>query len=400
MNAKSTTARWATNVAFFTNGALVGNLLPRYPEMKESFGISEFVFGIVVIMMWIGGVAAAHFPGLILRRWGSARVVGIGSALVGVALFVAAVGVAIGPPGLWLFLPAMVLAGALDATVDTAQNAQGLGVQRALGKPIVSTMHAFWSLGLATGGAAAAGTIAAGVPIAWHMAVSGVVISAMALGCAKWFLPDRPATTEAIENGEVALLKGLPIFLVLLPAIAVAVAGISVEDLGNNWAALFLNTERGLSPEYAGLAVTAVIGAQFVGRMLGDHMITWLGARGAVRTGLLGAAVGTSVLLLAGPLLSGTAEIVVSFVGLAIAGFSSAVTVPVAFAVADAMPGLKPQTGLAVVSWLMRAGSLVMSPLVGLIAGSFGLTIALTLFPLLAFLGLLATTRLPAELEM
>ena len=34
---------------FFTNGVLFSALLPRYPELKEHFGLSDAQFGLTVV---------------------------------------------------------------------------------------------------------------------------------------------------------------------------------------------------------------------------------------------------------------------------------------------------------------------------------------------------------------
>jgi hypothetical protein len=49
---------------------------------------------------------------------------------------------------------------------------------------------------------------------------------------------------------------------------------------------------------------------------------------------------------------------------------------------ADALPGLKPGTGLTVVTWLMRVGSLLAPPTVGAIADAASLRVGLLAVPL------------------
>lgn len=54
--------------------------------------------------------------------------------------------------------------------------------------------------------------------------------------------------------------------------------------------------------------------------------------------------------------------------GFAAAGFGVATLVPAAMHEADELPGLKPGSGLTLVSWLMRLGFLLSPPVVGLVA--------------------------------
>ncbi|CAM5706483.1 MFS transporter [Streptomyces badius] len=48
---------------------------------------------------------------------------------------------------------------------------------------------------------------------------------------------------------------------------------------------------------------------------------------------------------------------------------------------ADALPGLKPGSGLTIVSWLMRLGFLLSPPVVGRVADTAGLRTGLLVIP-------------------
>jgi hypothetical protein len=56
---------------------------------------------------------------------------------------------------------------------------------------------------------------------------------------------------------------------------------------------------------------------------------------------------------------------------------------------ADELPGLKPGSGLTIVSWLMRLGFLLSPPLVGLAADATSLRVGLLVVPLAGLLVLL-----------
>ncbi len=56
---------------------------------------------------------------------------------------------------------------------------------------------------------------------------------------------------------------------------------------------------------------------------------------------------------------------------------------------ADELPGLRPGTGLTIVSWLLRLGFLFSPPLVGLVADSAGLRTGLLVVPIAGVLVML-----------
>jgi hypothetical protein len=71
-----------------------------------------------------------------------------------------------------------------------------------------------------------------------------------------------------------------------------------------------------------------------------------------------------------------------TIIGFAAAGLGVATLVPAAMQSADNLPGLRPGTGLTVVSWLMRLGFLISPPVVGAVADTAGLRAGLIVIPL------------------
>ena len=423
--ARARRARWAVAAAFATNGALLGALIPHYPEAKAAFGLDPAGFGLLVIALAVGGTLAGPLPAPILRRFGARRVMLAGS--VAIALFTTAAGlvldVAGAPAGaghgagtaaawpLWVFAGLVLASGVLDAVVDTAQNAQGLQVQTRLARPVLTTMHAGWSLGAAAGAGFGAAVITVGGPAALHLGLNGAVCVAVLLGVRRLFLAEAPTDSASARDAAdqpsapsetsappapAARSRVLPpraALAALLPAVVIAMAGFGVEEFGNAWATLFLITERGLDPAAAVLGASTLLGAQFVGRLAGDRTLAALGRRGALTAGLSAVVVGLGLALAPLP---GPVAVPAAFAGLALAGLGCAVVVPVAYALGDEAPGLRPQTGLAVTSWCMRLAGVGLSPAVGALAGAVGLAPALTVFLGLAVVGAVLAARLPA----
>jgi MFS family permease len=125
----------------------------------------------------------------------------------------------------------------------------------------------------------------------------------------------------------------------------------------------------------------STLGAQFAGRLLGDRFIDRVGNRPALVTSL--------GLVSAGLLLAAWAPgLPLTLAGLALAGLGCAITVPLAFAGADALPGLRPHAGVTWISWVMRAATIGLSPAIGGIAMVASLPLAMSLVSLLAVVAL------------
>ncbi|MGW4837394.1 MFS transporter [Streptomyces globisporus] len=370
-------ARAAVAVLFFTNGALFANLLPRYPQIKEDLAIGNGAYGLAVAAFPAGAITAGLAAGVLVRRMGSARVAVLGTLLTGAGILAAGLA-----PSTALFATALFLAGAMDALTDVAQNAHGLRVQRLYGRSILNSFHAIWSIGAVTGGLMAAGAMALDLPLGVHLAVAAVVLVAAAGGALRFCLPgpdNEPEGTGPEETGpERRGTEGARgtsrVGFVLAALVLIATAGTLVEDAGNSWAALYLSDALHASAALAASGFIALVGAQFIGRVIGDRLVDRFGQRAVARAGGLITAVGMG-LALAVPTLPGTV------LGFALAGFGVATLVPAAMHEADALPGLKPGSGLTIVSWLMRLGFLLSPPIVGQVADAAGLRTGLLVIP-------------------
>lgn len=365
-------ARAAVAVLFFTNGALFANLLPRYPQIKEDLAIGNGAYGLAVAAFPAGAITAGLAAGVLVRRMGSARVAVLGTLLTGAGILAAGLA-----PSVALFATALFLAGAMDALTDVAQNAHGLRVQRLYGRSILNSFHAIWSIGAVTGGLMAAGAMSLGLSLGVHLAVAAVVLVAAAGAALRFCLPgpdNEPEENGPERRGAEGARGTSRVGLVLAALVLIATAGTLVEDAGNSWAALYLSDALHASAALAAWGFIALVGAQFIGRIIGDRLVDRFGQRAVARAGGLITAVGMG-LALAVPTLPGTV------LGFALAGFGVATLVPAAMHEADALPGLKPGSGLTIVSWLMRLGFLLSPPIVGQVADAAGLRTGLLVIP-------------------
>jgi MFS family permease len=362
---QNTRGRLGASLMFFTNGVLFSALLPRYPELKEQFGLSDAGFGFAVVSFAAGAIAAAGVAAPLIRRLGATRVTWVGSIVMAIAM--AAAGAS---PSVWAFAAALLIAGVTDAIVDAAQNVAGISVERSYGRSIINSLHAVWSLGAATGGAIGAAASALDVGIGLQMLVNGAVWSLVAFVASRLVSSTQASSNTVGEPHASASGAGSRrAWQLLAPLVLLAICGTLIEDVANNWAVLFMRDETKAPAVLAGLALTVMLGAQFVGRLLGDPMTDRWGRDKVARMGGVLIAVGMiGVAVSPWP--------AVAFAGFALAGLGSATLVPAAFAAADRVPGLAPGTGVAMLGWLMRLGFLVTSPSIGAISDATSLRVA------------------------
>lgn len=385
-------ARVAVALLFACNGAVLAGAVTRYPDIKDRLDLSNASFGLAVGAYWVGALVVGLAAGALVVRLGSARVAWVATVVAALAL----VGVGLSPT--WLLLAAALLVGgSADAVADVAENDQGLRVERLHGRSVLNSLHAMWSIGAVSGGAVGAAAAARQVPVALHLGGVALVVVLTALLAARWLLPDdghgarSEATVEGATAGPTGVVRTLwrvgPAVLVLG---AVACSAQVMEDVGATWAALYLRGEAGAAAGTAGLAFVALQGTQTVSRLVADRLVTRFGdvACARVGAGLAGTAMTAALLW---PTAWGT---VVAF---GVVGLGIGSLIPAAMRAADAVPGLRPGSGLTAVSTVIRVGILPAAPLVGLVADATSLRLALGVVPLLAVLVVLLAGHLRGD---
>ena len=388
--ARNRRARIATAALFLTNGALFANLLPRYPEIKTDLGLSNAEYGAAIAAYSAGALVAGLAAATLIRRYRSSRVAVAGT--LGIATFVLVAGVA-GTP--LVLAAALLVAGACDAITDVAQNAHALRVQRNYGRSIINSFHAVWAVGAILGGLMGAGAIALNIPRATHLAIAAAVFSTVVLVAYPYLLRGHDHDDHPSEWAPEGAGAGTAVYATLVALVFIATAGATVEDAGSSWATLYLRDSLDAPGPVAAFGYVALVGSMFVGRLVGDRLVDRFGERAVTRTGGLITAAGMGAAL-AFPSVPGT------IAGFAAAGLGVATLIPAAMHGADQLPGIRPGTGLTVVTWLMRIGFFGAPLTVGVIADATSLRVGLLSVPVagvvvIVLAGALSARRRPTR---
>lgn len=356
---------WATRVFFATNGASFAGLLTRYPEVKDRLELTDTEFGLLVACFPLGAALIGTLPGRVASRFGAVPVIVLGTALMTLSLPLVAL-----VPAVWAAAALLCAAGALDATVDTAQNEQGLVVQRATHLPVFHSLHASWSLGAVLGGTLAVMAAQAGIPLWIHLSVAAVMWTLAAVLAGR-----APHPTSAVpreKTNRSARRRSGTAAAVVAAAALMTVAGTMAEDLGNNWSAVFTRTVHDAPGVVAGVAYVAMVSCHFLGRVTGDAV---QGRLGIFRTFVLHGALAS----LGIALIASSQNAVWAVAGFATLGFGASVLVPLGFALVGEGQDADTTQPVARLGWIMRVGFLVTSPAIGGLAGLMPLPLAVAI---------------------
>ena len=360
-------ARVAVSAAFLIHSTVSGTWAPRLPAIKESLGLSDGELGTALVGLAVGLLIGTRVAGAPVDRFGSRPVMRVGFPLLAATLVL---------PGLadslvTLFLALFVL-GLASGALDVAMNAQGIEVERALGRPILSGLHGLWSVGLGIGAGVAALAAASAADPLEHFAVVAAVLAVASLVAMRGLLAARlVAVGEPDEGIDVPWTPAL----VLLGVIAFC--SFVGEGTASDWSAVYMTQELGSSPALGAVAFAAFAVTMAIARFAADPLRGRLGNVVLVRGGSLIAAAGLGLALLAH-------EPAAAIAGFALLGLGLAPVVPIAFSAAG---DLDPRaTGRLVgrVATLGYVGSVAGPIMIGWLAEATSLRTSLGLVVLLS----------------
>jgi predicted MFS family arabinose efflux permease len=354
------TPRAATSVCFFVNGALIGTWVAQIPFVQDRFDVSKATIGVVLLFMAAGAFVAMPLTGQVLDRHASARVLRL-AALVYPPLLL----LPLGAPGPVLLATALVVFGAGNGAMDVSMNAHGVAVERAGGKPIMSSLHACWSFG----GLAGAGAVAVAVALDVDPRVEGavatgvlwllVVAATRRLGGASLHAGEEPRSTGLALPSRAVMLIGALCFLVMTTEGAVA-----------DWAGIYLTGETGASRAASATGFAGFALGMALARLGGDGLVERFSRRSVLVGGAALAAVSLATLLAAG-------QSVIAVIAFVLVGVGVANAVPLLFSAAGRVPPAGPS--LAAVFTIGYLGFILGPPVIGVIADAITLTAALAL---------------------
>ena len=360
--------RAAVSAAFLIHSAVSGTWAPRLPAIKESLGLSDGELGTALVGLAIGLVVGTRVAGAPVDRFGSRPVMRVGFPLLAATLVL---------PGLadslvTLFLALFVL-GLASGALDVAMNAQGIEVERELGRPILSGLHGLWSVGLGLGAGVAALAAAIDADPLDQFAVVGALLAVASVVFLRGLL--AAPTRAAGEPEEERVTVHWTLALVLLGVIAFC--SFVGEGAASDWSAVYMTQELGTSEALGALAFAAFAVTMATARFAADPLRARLGNLVLARGGSLIAAVGLGIALL-------VHEPAAAIAGFALLGLGLAPVVPITFSAAGDLDARATGRLVGRVATLGYVGSVAGPIMIGWLAEATSLRVALALVVVLA----------------
>ena len=362
----------AVTLMFVANGAVIGGFGGALPSLRDKLGLDATQIAIMLFCAGAAAIGSMQIGGRLADSIGAREV-----SLAALPLLIAGM-ITIGLAQVYpVAILGAVLIGLGNGAMDVAMNAMGVQVEAARQRPIMSSFHAFWSIGNFIG----AGTVLLlatvlglkGGDVVTPLSISIAVLTLAALVILFKITPKAAVVHHTVDGVRTPIPAVAWVLGVMALAFGLA------EGTALDWSSLHVTDVADVDPTTGAVGLIAVSGFMVVIRLLGDRLVTRFGRRAVVRFGGLCAALGylTVTLVSSLPLL---------VLGWALVGFGVGMIAPQVYALSGHIGGGR---ALAMVVTFGYAAFLLGPAFVGLLVNLLGIHHAMAV-PALLCAGIIA----------
>jgi MFS family permease len=372
--------RISVKICFFLNGFIYANWVSRLPRIQEQYGADDGTIGIVLFAFAFGAFLAMPFTGWLIIKNGSRKV-----SLLSLVFYSALASLIALMPGIPTLMLLYFIMGISTGMQDVSMNAQAVLVERAYQRPIMTSFHAFFSIGMALGAWCGALFSDLQIELSHHLVIISVLSLAFVIWVRRNLVEDKPDVSQS-QHGPLLRMPNRALLSVGLIAFCCMLGEGAVSD----WSVNYMENVVRSPVAFAPLALSAFATAMTLGRLLGDRFRLWAGDTRLIVYGGLMATAGLSLALL-------TPTPYAAIGGFFLVGLGLSTIVPITYSIAGNTKDLPPGVALAMVTTVGYSGFLFGPPVIGFLADVYTLSNALTvvavLLLIMTLLGFFRTSR-------
>ena len=328
-----------------------------------------------------GIIAGMPIAGTVSTRFGNRAALAASGVLSCLLLVVLAM-----IPGFRIECAALLLYGVTLGCLEVSANIYGAQLEKEAGHPLMSGLHAAYSVGEVVSAGAITGLLVLGVPLLWVVGGLMVVLAAVLLWALSGVSPAEGRSAAKSEGMVFAPARGRILMLSL-----VCMSVFLAEGAMLDWSAIYVHQVGGVDLKAAGVGYTLFVIAMAIARLMGDRMVERFGRARVLVTGML-LNIGTLVAMVL------TDSPVVLFASLFVMGLGIANIAPVLISAASSVKGCDPTSAITTVTTIGYGGLMAGPALLGFIAQHKSLETAFLFIAALLMMALLNEIRVSRQL--
>lgn len=349
--------------------------------MQTELSLEPAVLGTLLFGLGIGSFFGMPIAGTVSTRFGNRAALAASGVLSCLLLVVLAM-----IPGFRIECAALLLYGVTLGCLEVSANIYGAQLEKEAGHPLMSGLHAAYSVGEVVSAGAITGLLVLGVPLLWVVGGLMVVLAAVLLWALSGVSPAEGRSAVKSEGMVFAPARGRILMLSL-----VCMSVFLAEGAMLDWSAIYVHQVGGVDLKAAGVGYTLFVIAMAIARLMGDRMVERFGRARVLVTGML-LNIGTLVAMVL------TDSPVVLFASLFVMGLGIANIAPVLISAASSVKGCDPTAAITTVTTIGYGGLMAGPALLGFIAQHKSLETAFLFIAALLMMALLNEIRVSRQL--
>ena len=370
---------------FFTQAMVTMAIVVRIPEIIDNLGLGKnlAIWGTITGLSGLGSMLALVFAHRLVSRFGTTKVTRYGTlaatVIQGTLPLIA---------NYWLYFVVTFVQAIFFSLYNNAANGQALMVQKRLKRVVLGSIHGAWSLGVGVA-SIISGILAGFLPLALHMGIVAAIGFIAHLYFNSQLMnrdEEKLSQIRVKTEKKVSWLKTPGIIWLLALGLF---AGIWPEAVMGDWMSLYSKNVMHLTASLIAIPFSAFAAAMIIGRFSTGWVSKKMHVnRAAMFGGYLGGVgmvlglAASHFLLPINQLLAVSVQAMFFFV----AGLGESIMVPAFYSAASHVRSIPATQALARMGMANSLIFIVAKGVMGTLADTFGLTMAM-LFPILAFFG-------------
>jgi MFS family permease len=344
--------------AFGIYSFTMGNIFPRFADLKNAMGVEEGLFGLGLIGAPVGTLISLTFAPPLLEKIGYRRAILVLIPIL--SLFYAVTSLA--PNPYWFFV-LLVPVGLTLGCIEIILNLEADRTEHLVGRRIMNRAHGFWSFGFFAAG------LVGGVIAQWGLSpqvhLFAIIIPVSIIGTLLLLGRFEPAPARTGSHADEPKFAAPTAGIMAL--VAVTLSAMAMEGGYMDWSVIYMHDLYNSVPFTAALAVTLGALAQAITRFFADGFVERYSPVLVSRV-LLGVMT-VGIVLVFYPMGEWT-----SLLGFALLGIGSSAIFPLAMSAAAQRTDRPAAVNVAALAQTSFVTFLVAPPVLGFIAQHWGIT--------------------------
>ena len=343
----------ACKALFFSISFFVGLWTVRIPDIKDQIGTDYQGMSFLFVIFSLGSISTMVIAPKVIQNF-SSKSIGL---LTGSVISL-----------LWILIPFVssfyqmailsFIFGSSYGVIEIVLNLQATSLEKKYQKPIMSGIHAFWSIGLL------AGSFATSVFLEYK--ISLLINSLVFIGL---IFPLIFFGSLTLKNANSSQQSFSAIFFkwpkIVLILIIFSTTCVFLEGGTDSWGALYMRDYLLANGFNIGIAAIAFNGAMVLGRLTGDNLKSIFGIYNFLFISIVLSLIGSIIIFI-------SSSIFISILGFILAGFGVSSVVPICYTLVSRIDNLDQTVGVTLITIAVYGNFTIAPPLLGYTANLLG----------------------------